>query len=106
VDNVRRVRPVPADRLKALTTERLLAYRARLLRLEQSASNSDWDDHELARLAPGFIYFKDDPRWEALYASIKAILADREHVDRTVGRSPRRGTGRRSRRDRGMRPAT
>lgn len=46
----------------------------------------------LACLASGFVYFKDDPRWDALYASIRAILADREHVDRTVGRRAGRDT--------------
>jgi hypothetical protein len=91
------------DRLRALTTERLLAYRARLLRLEASVTGSDLDDDEVARFDPDFIYLKDDPRWDALYGSIRAILADREHVDRTVAGRARRGSGRRSRRIRGVR---
>lgn len=81
---------MPIDRLKVLPTKRLLAYRDRLLSLEQSASSSDLDDREVARLASDLVYFKDDPRWDALYASVRAILADRKHVDRTAGRRARR----------------
>ena len=70
------------DQLAALTTARLLAYRDKLLSLEQGAELSDWEPHELAGLDQARVYFKDDPRWQRAYAELKEVLWGREHVER------------------------
>jgi hypothetical protein len=77
----RKVRPLPVEVLEALSTERLMAYRAKLMSLEDSAEMSDHDDSELAGLPPGFLYFKQDPGWRDVYRALKSILADREHIE-------------------------
>jgi hypothetical protein len=66
----RHVRPMAVERLSDLTSARLLAYRDKLLSLEESAEASDCAADELARLDAGLIYFKTDPRWEVLHASV------------------------------------
>ena len=76
------VRLLEPDQLTTLTTARLLAYRDKLLALEQSPELSDWDPHELAALDPTKVYFKDDPRWQRAYAELKEVLGGREHVER------------------------
>lgn len=76
----RSVRPLDASALAALTTDRLLAYRSRLLELEDSASNSDLDGANYEAPDPSLIYFKADVRWAELYAAVKSLLAGREHV--------------------------
>jgi hypothetical protein len=75
----RRVRPIPKSELPRLSTDRLLAYRKRLLSLEDSAESSDWDSDELSGLEPGFIRFKDEAEWIELYEEVIAILSSREH---------------------------
>jgi len=77
----RSVRPLAVEELDALTTERLLAYRAKLLALEESVDASDLDPDEAAALPAGFLYFKQDPAWQEHYASLKAILGGRAHVE-------------------------
>jgi hypothetical protein len=79
---LRRVRPIASAELEALSTKRLLAYRSKLLGLEESAALSDRGVGEVAALDPSFVYFKDQVEWQELYASVKRILADREHVER------------------------
>lgn len=74
----RSVRPLNVAALAALTTERLLAYRSRLLELEESASTSDLDEAEWAALDPALLPFKDEAAWIDTYASVKAVLAERE----------------------------
>ena len=77
----RHVRPIPVERLSTLTTPRLLAYRDRLLSLEESVEASDIQfDWELHALNPELMYFKSDARWLELYAAVKAELSRREHV--------------------------
>lgn len=76
----RSIAPLDRERLRTLTTPRLLAYRDRLLGLEASLHGSDWDATDIARADPTRIYFKDDARWIALEAVLRAELATREHV--------------------------
>ena len=76
----RRVRPLSIEELERLTTERLLAYRAKLLALEESAETSDLGPDEIASLPSGSLCFKQDPAWQRHYAGVKAILDAREHI--------------------------
>jgi hypothetical protein len=78
--NRRRVKPVSADELKLLTTERLLAYRSKLLSLE-CLSTSDTTESEFEGLDHSFVYFKDEAAWQELYGTVKTILGGREHLE-------------------------
>ena len=78
----RGVRPLDATALEALTTDRLLAYRKRLLELEDSATASDLDFAERQSLDPSLVYFKDEAKWIDLNAMVKSILDKREHRTR------------------------
>lgn len=60
-----------------MTTARLLAYRDRLLTLEEGVELSDYNARELASCDPQLMYFKTDPRWRPLYESIREELARR-----------------------------
>lgn len=75
----RHVRPITASRMAALTTPRLLAYKDRLMRLEETAESSDCVADEVAKLDPERVYFKSDPRWRDLLRTVKALLAHRGH---------------------------
>ena len=77
----RHVRPIPIEQLDELTTERLLAYRDKLLALEDRTEDSGLSGVEVQALAPELIHFKDDPRWQELYGAVKKVLAGREHVE-------------------------
>ncbi len=79
--NQARVKPLSSEELADLTTPRLLAYRKKLLALESSAELSDLGDAEIAKLAPGYVYFKETPEWADLNANLAALLGDREHID-------------------------
>ena len=81
----RTVSPVDLTRLATWPTHRLLALRKRLLALEDSLELSDAEDPD--EVDPTRIRFKDDPRWVAHMARLKALLAEREHVP-----SPKSGT--------------
>jgi hypothetical protein len=83
VSHSRAVRPLTVEDLEALTTPRLLAYRARLLELEDSRAGSDLNADELARLDPALLHFKDSPGWTELHGAVTAILSGREHVPRS-----------------------
>jgi hypothetical protein len=76
----RNVRPLPEAQLVTLSTQRLMAYRKRLLELEDSAALSDWDDAVLKGLDPTLIWFKEDPSWSSLYVLVTQILSQREHA--------------------------
>ena len=73
----RRARPICVERISTLTTARLLAYRDRLLTLEESVDLSDWNPTELTACDPALIYFKSDPRWQPLYDEVRQELARR-----------------------------
>ena len=75
----RAVKAIAEEQLVTLTTQRLLAYRDRLLGLEDSAETSDLDPAELAALDRSLLHFKTDPRWGDLYDAVKRELARREH---------------------------
>lgn len=76
------MKPLSSERLAALTTTRVLAYRRQLLALEDSAAASDLGIQQIARLEPGYIYFKDSSEWADLNDAIGSLLRDRERVDR------------------------
>ena len=59
--------------LRHLTVERLLAYRKKALSLENNVADSDYQGIA-ETLDPTYIWFKEDPRWEALYKDILAEL--------------------------------
>jgi hypothetical protein len=77
----RHVTPITHEELARLSTERLLAYRKRLLSLVDSSSDSDLSQEEVETLDGNAIYFKDDPAWGREYGEVKALLAQRENVD-------------------------
>ena len=56
----RHLRPLLAEQVHSLPTARLLAYRNRMLELEDSIETSDIQGSELAVLDPTLIYFKSD----------------------------------------------
>ncbi len=78
----RSVRPLDHGRLDSLTVNRLLAYRDKLLSLEDSAELSDLEPQEIQALDPTFIWFKADPRWRVLYDSVLQRLSGRGHTSR------------------------
>jgi hypothetical protein len=73
----RSVKPVSREVLSTLSGGRLLAYRERLLSLEESPASSDSGEAELAGLEPSLIWFKADPRWRVLYEQVVGMLRDR-----------------------------
>ncbi len=77
----RSVRPIDEQLLTRLPAKRLLAYRNRLLSLEESPELSDWETFEIADLDPAFIWFKSDPRWRDLYDQVLYCLNQREHIE-------------------------
>lgn len=76
----RTVKPITRHRLETLTTERLLAYRNKLLSLEASLEQSDWNPEELRGIDPSLIVFKSDPRWSILYEDTLRVLECRQQV--------------------------
>ncbi len=77
----RKVRLLSPDEMERLETPRLLEYRRKLLTLEESQQSSDWDEDDLAHIEPGYVYFKDSPRWAAAVDAAKRILGHRPNVD-------------------------
>jgi hypothetical protein len=64
------VRLLSKKELEALSTQRLLAYKASIMRC---TDGPDWDS------SSGQIS-KSDPRWKAAYGDLKEVLSGREHV--------------------------
>lgn len=76
----RRIRALTSTELEHLTVERLLAYRKQALCLENTLAASDYTD--TAHTLDGtYIWFRDDPRWKALYDSILGELARKQNSD-------------------------
>jgi len=73
----RRLRILSPTELRHLTVERLLEYRKKALSLENSLAASDYHD-TADTLDEAFIWFKEDPRWQAVYADILAELARKQ----------------------------
>jgi hypothetical protein len=71
-----KLRVLSESELRRLTIKRLLAYRKKALSLENTLSDSDYHD-AVEELETTFIWFKDDPRWQALYERILTELARR-----------------------------
>jgi hypothetical protein len=74
------VKPLDGELLSTLPAKRLLAYRDRLLSLEESPEESDCYEDEIRGLDPALIWFKSDSRWKDLYDQVRALLAKAEHV--------------------------
>jgi hypothetical protein len=66
--------------LEALPTGALLARMKRLRWCEESRQNSDLSQDEVASVTH-LILFKEDAAWRSAYDDLKAILAEREHVE-------------------------
>ncbi len=75
----RRIRILTPRELETLTVERLLAYRAKALSLENTLAGSDYRD-TAASLDMTFIWFKDDSRWQPLFDSILRELARKQKL--------------------------
>lgn len=75
----RRLRILSPEELGELTTQRLLSYRKKCLSLENSPEDSDYDSAEIDRLDAAYIWFKTDPRWNAVYASVLSAINNRQH---------------------------
>jgi hypothetical protein len=73
------IQPLSEARLRALTTPRLIAYKARVLTLHETC----WHDPDRFH-APGLLHHKSDPGYAEYLGFIKTILAEREHVDGTT----------------------
>ena len=73
----RKIRALATAELGTLTVNRLLAYRAQALCLENTLADSDYHD-TASDLDMTYIYFKDDPRWQPLYDLILAELARKQ----------------------------
>ena len=70
--------------LAPMATGALLARLTRLRWCEDGPESSDLLPHEVEK-AKDKILFKNDPRWKAAYADLKAVLATREHHERKIG---------------------
>lgn len=79
----RGVKLLDLSTLLGLPTKRLLGLRDRLLRLEETSTQSDLEPGELKA---GTLYFKDDPRWRTLPAAVVAQLSSREHLPKGADR--------------------
>jgi hypothetical protein len=66
--------------LEALPTGALLARMKRLRWCEESRESSDLSEHEVASVEH-LILFKEDAAWRSAHADLKAVLAQREHVE-------------------------
>ncbi len=76
----RRLNILTDDELHLLSVDRLLAYRKKALSIENSLIASDYVD-AAKDLDPEFIWFKDDPRWQAVYNRILAVLSMKQRND-------------------------
>jgi hypothetical protein len=77
----RHVKPIDKNVMGGLSTERLLAYRDRLLSLEESPGLSDCEPDEIAALDSTRIWFKSDPRWREIYGQVVDTLGNRKNVE-------------------------
>jgi ABC-type iron transport system FetAB ATPase subunit len=73
----RRIQPLTPEELQRLTIDRLLAYRSKLLLLENTIADSDYTD-STSKLDISYIWFKDDPKWQLLYDDVLAELARKQ----------------------------
>lgn len=79
------VRALDEAELRQLTTPRLLAYQARLRRLEEGPSfSTDGEWRESGLTDDDWIVCKRDPAYAPLRALIRTILSERGHVNRSL----------------------
>jgi len=69
------------SQLCRLSTQRLLAYRNKLLQYPDSISTYHYVD--------GYFNWKKSPEWIETYALVKKILAERPHLETKPGPSRR-----------------
>ena len=75
----RSVNPLSQDKLKSLTTKRLLAYLRSLQQCEESIEASDWNEDEVASVSG--IIFKASDEWKLQHNLVKAVLAKRPNIE-------------------------
>jgi hypothetical protein len=63
----RRIAALSIEQMHRLTKARLLSYRKKVLSLENSPEESDYDPIEIEKLDKKYIWFKSDPRLGRLY---------------------------------------
>ena len=63
------VKLLTKEEMEKLTTERLLAYKNKLMQVVE------FDDEDSDRMT------KSSPEWQSLYANVKSVLSTREHVE-------------------------
>jgi ABC-type iron transport system FetAB ATPase subunit len=73
----RRIQPLTPEELQRLIIDRLLAYRSKLLLLENTIADSDYTD-STSKLDISYIWFKDDPKWQLLYDDVLTELARKQ----------------------------
>ena len=67
--------------LKTFNTKRLLAYLKQLNQCEESFEKSDWDiNTDLAN--QDSIQYKETDKWRSSHQNVKAILKNREHIEK------------------------
>ncbi len=77
----RHVKPIEKQKLSTLTAKRLLAYRDRLLSLEESPELSDCTTGEVEEFDRTYSWFKSDLRWQSLYDQVREALNSLENVE-------------------------
>lgn len=73
----RKLRILKRSELRHLSVDRLLAYRKKALSLENTLADSDYQD-VADTLDSTFIWFKEDPRWQAVYDEILLELTSKQ----------------------------
>lgn len=71
--------------MEKLPTKRLLAYKNRLLQVDDCFTcwcGSRGCDHKLKQLLADGAFIKSSPEWQELYTNVKEVLSTREHVIR------------------------
>jgi hypothetical protein len=74
----RRLKILTPDELVALSEARLLSYRKKVLSLENSPEESDYEPAEVAGLDLTYIWFKSDPRWNDVYQAVLQALSQKQ----------------------------
>ena len=72
---------ISEERLKQKHTKELLAYLKRLQQCEESFELSDMEVN-LDLINVDVIYFKQTEKWRHAFKLVKAILKDREHIEK------------------------
>ena len=68
---MRRVKLLSKIEMEKLTTERLLAYKKRIMQVPEGPS---WDEDNVDRIN------KTSPEWQETFNNLKEVLSTREHI--------------------------